>query len=71
MGLYLPPIIQCDVMNCVVVLIFFFLIKISLYYVKVILKCKTMEMLFCGSPALMINVLVNILGWEDGTSSMS
>ena len=70
MGLYLPPIIQCDVMNCVVVLIFF-LIKISLYYVKVILKCKTMEMLFCGSPTLVINVLVNILGWEDGTRSMN
>ena len=69
MGLYLPPIIQCDVMNCVVVLIF--LIKISLYYVKVILKCKTMEMLFCGSPTLVINVLVNILGWEDGTRSMN
>ena len=70
MGLYLLPVIQCDVMNCVVVLIFF-LIKISLYYVKVILKCKTMEMLFCGSPTLVINVLVNILGWEDGTRSMN
>ena len=70
MGLYLPLIIQCGVMNCVVVLLFF-LIKISLYYVKVILKCKTMEMLFCGSPTLVINVLVNILGWEDGTRSMN
>ena len=29
-----------------------------------------MEMLFCGSPTLVINVLVNIFGWEDGTRSM-
>ena len=45
--------------------------SMCLYYVKVILKCKTMEMLFCGSPTLVINVLVNILGWEDGTRSMN
>ena len=37
-GFVFTPIIQCDVMNCVVVLIFF-LVKISLYYVKVIFKC--------------------------------
>ena len=26
-----------------------------------------MEILFCGSPILEIDVLVNTLGWEDGT----
>ena len=30
-----------------------------------------MEMLFCGSPTLVIDVLVNVLGWEDRTRSMS
>ena len=37
-GSVFSPIIQCDVMNHVVVYILFFIIK-SLYYVKVISKC--------------------------------
>ena len=36
-GCVFAPIIQCDVMNCVVVYILFF-IKKSIYYVKVIFK---------------------------------
>ena len=50
-GSVFAPIIQCDVMNRVVVYIFFFIIK-SLYYVKVIFESMELGAGMCDVVSL-------------------
>ena len=50
---------------------FFLLFRFEVFEGIQNLYGKTMEMLFCGFLILEIDVLVNNLGWEDGTRSTS